>query len=347
MSSSKIKTLLILLGTLVLVGCLAVGAFLYRHAQPLTGSNVGTAPGILSLLPADAPVLAYLDAARLKSSQSSALEAIGQLLLPAAKQDRDYVEFVRNTGFDYTRDLDHAALAIWPASLGSGSGPASDTQTVAVADGHFDLERIRAYALRSGHSVPSGARTIYEVPGAPPISFQFLSPTRVELASGKDATKLLGGPPAAPPSAAVKTRIDRVAAAPFFAVARTDNLPQAFYTSFKNSPQLLAMIRSIQGITAAAQPDGDNLAVTLDAECDSMKNALSIDTVLEGFRMFGAVALADPKQRGAMSKEQAAFLAGLLSELKVSPQDNWVRLSAQLTPALLSGSPRPPQNQKH
>jgi hypothetical protein len=339
--SSKAKTLWIVLALLISLAAIAAGSFLYRHTRPLAGANVGAAPAIFSLLPGDAPVLAYLDAAGLKSSQSSALQAIGQLLLPAPKQDRDYVEFVRNTGFDYTRDLDRAALAIWPSAVAAGAQQADNAKTFAVAEGHFDVERIKAYALRTGHIVTSGGKAVYEVPGAPPISFQFLSPTRVALASGEDATKSLLAAQPSTPSPAVKARIDRVAAAPFFAVARTDHLPDAFYASFKNSAQLLALIRSIQGITAAAEPSGDNLAVTLDAECDSMKNALAVGTLLTGFRMIGSVALADPKERGDMTKEQAAFLTELLSDVKVSPQDNWVRLSVELTPPMLSGTPLP------
>jgi hypothetical protein len=346
-ASSKTKTLFIVLAVLVLAVALGAGAFLYIHSRPLPGSDAGSAPGIFSMLPADAPLLAYLDAAALKTNQNSALSAIGQLVLPAPQQDRDYVEFVRNTGFDYSRDLDHAAVAIWPSNFGSPSGTSpgapDDNKTLAIADGKFDAARIKAYALKTGRTVSVDHKTVYEVPGVPPISFEFLSPTRVELASGKEATRLLQTR-AVPPDAVVQARINRVAGAPFFAVARTDNLPDAFYANLKNSAQLLALIRSIQGITAAGQPQGDNLAVTLDAECDSMKNALAIGTLLEGFRMFGSAALADPKARGQMTKDQAAFLNTLLAHVKVTPQNNFVRLSIELTPAMLSGPPRKPSH---
>ena len=163
--------------------------------------------------------------------------------------------------------------------------------------------------------------------------------SRIELASGREATKQLVGSQersgAMPRDRAMQERINRVAGAPFFAVARTDNLPDAFYANFKNSAQLLALVHSIRAITAGAQPEGDDLAVTLDAECDSMKSALRIGAMLEGLRMFGSVALADPKSRKQITKEQAAFLTTLLSDVKVTPQDNWVRLSIDLTPAML------------
>jgi hypothetical protein len=39
-----------------------------------------------------------------------------------------------------------------------------------------------------------------------------------------------------------------------------------------------------------------------------------------------------------MSKEQAAFLAGLVSQVKVTHQDRWVRLTLTVTPEMLGPS---------
>jgi hypothetical protein len=318
-----------------------VGVYLYRASRPLEGPVAGHSPDVFSLLPSDAPVIAYLDAKALRTTQSSSLQAIGQVLLPTPQQDPDYTEFVRNTGFDYSRDLDHAAIAMWPSGLDAASSASGDNRTLAIADGRFDQERVKSYALRTGHVTTRGSQTIYEVPGIPPVSFEFLSGTRVAMASGKNATDLLTGPPPSPHDHAMQSRIDRVAGAPLFAVARTDHLPDSIYASFKNSSQLLSLARSIQAITLAAQPQADNLAVTVDGECDSMKNALEIGTLLDGFRMIGSVALNDPKERGQMTKEQAAFLSTLLARVKVTPQDKWVRLSITLTPEMLAGNPSP------
>jgi len=136
----------------------------------------------------------------------------------------------------------------------------------------------------------------------------------------------------------MQARIDRVAGAPLFAVARTDHLPDSIYTSFQNSPQLLGYIRSIKAITLAGLPQGNNLVLTIDGQCDSMKNAVEIATLLNGFRMMGSVALKDPKERGNMTKQQADFLSELLAKLRVTPQDQWVRLSISLTPKMLAGA---------
>ncbi len=66
-----------------------------------------------------------------------------------------------------------------------------------------------------------------------------------------------------------------------------------------------------------------------------MKNALAIGTLLDGFRMFGVMALSDPKTRRQMSKEQATFLDAVINQVKVTHQDRWVRLSLDLTPQML------------
>jgi hypothetical protein len=135
-------------------------------------------------------------------------------------------------------------------------------------------------------------------------------------------------------------RIKRVAGAPIFAVARTDRLPASFYAGFKNSPQLEQLAQSIRGLTLAGQPSGNDVNVALDAECDSMTNAIKISTLIDTFRMVGSMALHDPKMRGQMTREQAAFLAALLTRMKVTHQDKWMRLSLAITPEMLgSGKP--------
>jgi hypothetical protein len=78
----------------------------------------------------------------------------------------------------------------------------------------------------------------------------------------------------------------------------------------------------------------------MDAECDSMTNAIKISTLIDTFRMVGSMALHDPKMRGQMTREQASFLAALLTRMKVTHQDKWMRLSLAITPEML-GTAKP------
>lgn len=341
------KRALIAIAALVCLAAAGAGLYVYRLHQPLAGTSVGSAPEILSQLPPGAPAIAYVDLSALRKLQDSPLAAVLGLAKPEPGRDRDYEDFVRDTGFDYTRDLDRVAIAFWPANLSTRPGEPAENRVVAIASGHFDEKKIEAYALRSGKLVTRGTQPLYEVPGNPPVSFAFLSPARIAIASGKDAENLLPGkavegsheilfiPPRDP---AMQERINRVAGAPIFAVARTDDLPNSFYANFRNSPQLERLARSVRGLTLAGQPDGNEIKAALDAECDSMTNALEIATLLDGFRMFGSMALTDPKTRRQLTNEQAAFLNALVSQATVTHQDRWVRLTLDITPAMLASS---------
>ncbi|MGA8405570.1 MAG: hypothetical protein WB680_00185 [Candidatus Acidiferrales bacterium] len=332
--------------------CLLAGGAVYyfRQHRPLP-PIVSTLPGapaavppsnILSELPPDAPVVAYIDATTLRSLQNSPLAAALGLASPGPQADRDYANFVRDAGFDYTRDLDHAAVAFWPASIGTPANVLGEDRVVAIADGRFDQQKIKAYALRAGKELTRGSQTVYECPGNPPVSFTFLSPTRIALAGGRNATDLLARINLSGSSrrdSAMQSRIDRVTGAPIFAVARTEHLPPSLYDAFHNAPQLEQLARSVQAITLAGQPDGNNLKITLDAESDSLKSALAISILLEGGRMAGSMALSDPNTRRQMTKEQIAFLEALVSQAKITHQNKLVRLVLDITPAMLNAAP--------
>jgi hypothetical protein len=129
--------------------------------------------------------------------------------------------------------------------------------------------------------------------------------------------------------------LDRVAGAPIFAVARTDNLPPSFYANFANAPQLEKLARSVRGLSLAGKPVGNDIAAALDAECDTAKDAFEISTLLDGFRMLGSMALPDPKTLRQMTRDQAAFVRALIRELKITREDRWVRLRLDITPQML------------
>jgi hypothetical protein len=313
----------------------AAGAIYYHHLRrPLPPASAGPAPDIMSQLPPGAHVVAYIDVAALRKLQNSPLAAMLGLAGADPQEDREYQAFVRDTGFDYARDLDVAAIAVWPTSLVTPNGRIGGNQVFTVADGRFDRTKIEAYALRTGRVTTRGTQSIYVVPGDPPTSFSFLSASRILLTTGDTLSTPAPAPPATDGDA-MRARIKRVAGAPIFAAARTDTLPKNFYDAFKNSPQLETLARSVKGLTLAGQPQGDRVDLALDAECDTLAHATEIATLLDTFRMFGTVTLSDPKTRKQMTKEQAAFLAALVSQVKVRHQDNWVRLSLAVTPQML------------
>jgi hypothetical protein len=341
MAMSRTRRALIAISALVCLAAAGAGIYLYRLHVTFYGMG-GKPPDLLSLLPPGAPVVVYIDVAALRRLQGSPLAAMLALATAGPQEDRDYQMFVRDTGFDYTRDLDKAAIAVWPASLLAASSGLGENQVWAVADGRFDEEKIKAFALRTGKLATHGTQSLYEIPGNPPTSLAFLSPTRIVLASGKSLNVLASPPDGGAGDLAMRARVERVAGAPIFAVAQTDALPSSFYDNFRNSPQLERLARSVKGLTLAGQPQGDRMDVAIDAECDSMTNAVEMSTLIDTLRLLGATALSDPKTRRSMSKEQAALLAAVANQVKVMQQDRWVRLTLEITPEMLA-----PSNSKH
>ena len=336
--SSKTRAL-VAIAAVVCVAAAGAAVLIYRWHRPLAGASAGSAPSILNQLPPGAPAVAYIDVAALKKLHDSPLAAVLGLASENPREDRDYQDFVRDTGFDYTRDLDRVAIAFWPSATRG-----AENQALAIADGRFDHEKIKAYALRTGREVKQGAQSFYVVPGDPPVSFSFLSSSRILLTSGKESI-IVTPMPSGPTDAAMQQRISRVAGAPIFAVARADNLPPSFYDGLRSAPRFESVARSIQEVTLAGQPDGDTIHVTLDAECDSMTNAIELATVVESLRLLGSIALADPKAHAQMTKQQLAFLNALLNQVKVTHQDRIVRLVLDVTPAMLGESKPGPHAQ--
>jgi len=333
-TSSKKRTTVVV--TLLVSAAVAGAALLFcRWHRPFPGAKIGTAPEILTLLPGDAPVIAYIDVAALRRLQGSPLASMLGLAGQNPSEDRDYENFVRDTGFDYTRDLDQVAVAFWPSPSPKGRPEAADNRALAIADGRFDENKIKAYALGSGTAVTVGDRSLYTVPGRPAVALEFLAPMRLALASGSDPAPLLSQAGPAARNGVMEDRIHRVAGAPLFAVAKTDQLPSSLYESLRGAPQFQTIARSVRGLLLAGQPDGDLIHLTLDAECDSMTSAVELATVVDSMRLLGSIVLADPKTRRRMTQPQVAFLTALLEQGKLTHQDRWVRLTLDVTPAML------------
>jgi hypothetical protein len=353
---SSAKRAWIAVGVLLFLTAGGIGVYLHlagrkaSKASSDAGPSIYSAPpeqmkrtlGLLNELPPEAAGIGYIDVESLRKLQTSPLAALLGLTGSNATEDRQYQQFVRETGFDYTRDLDRAAIAFWFESLDSKTQNASaDNRVFVVADGRFDERKIRAYALKSGRVRPGGARPIYEVPGKPDIAFEFLSPTRIAIASGIHSAELLRDPRPDRPVPGFPSQIDRVAGAPLFGVVRTDRLPESFYANLNTAPQIETLARSLRSLTLAAQPQGDVLQVALDGESDSPKNALAIATVLEISRMGASIALSNSKSSSQLSHEQATFIDALLRRSKITHQDRWVRLAIEVTPDMLGSGAMP------
>jgi hypothetical protein len=82
---------------------------------------------------------------------------------PVKDRDPQYEDFVRQTGFEFERDLDKVALAIHYGT--SIRGQSTETRYSEILQGHFDSERVEAYLRKLAASVEHyGNFDIYIIP---------------------------------------------------------------------------------------------------------------------------------------------------------------------------------------
>jgi len=289
-------------------------------------STPANSTDLVHQLPAGASAVVFADVAVLRAAPIGR-ELSG--LAPTSTQDPEYTAFVRSTGFDYSRDLDRVALALWPKD--------SPTTVVAIAQGKFNEAKIERYALRNGgRIVEHGQWKIYEVPETNPprtVRFVFLSSTEIVLADGPEISAMLNAAHGRMDSQ-MSQRIARVAGAPIYAVARTPDLAKDIGVDETHSAQLAHLLQSVHNIALAGLPAGQNLKVAATAECDSTLNAFQLSTALEGLVWMGRAAMADPKTQQQIGPQWPA-LDALLKAADISHDGHLVRLHLQITPQIL------------
>jgi len=327
----KRPAIIILFLTIVV---LAAAGYYFLHRGPAaTDSMPGTAPPLLSLLPPQAPYVIYANVEALRSS--SFLNRL-IALAPTPNEDPEYAEFVRSTGFDYSRDLDRVAIAILPT--------APLPTVVTFAEGRFDRQKIISYALRTGKAEERDGHTIYILPSSTPggdVTVRFVAPNRIELASGPR-----GNPPAIvnssdPSGAALKERINRVAGSPLFAVVRVDAVPKDAAIGTFRIDAITSSIHGVQWLTLAAAPQQQDLRVVLEGECESALDATQLNLALGSLRIMARGFLAAPGTRKQFTPQGADALTKLVKQADISATGKRVDLAVSLTPEILDGLAAP------
>src|SRR6202047_90806 len=157
------------IAAILLTGCLALfDVYLHWH-----DAGASTREAVLSVMPPDASTVLFADLAELRRTPFAA-EFYNWI--PKGQADAEYAEFLRETGFDYERDLDRAAIAVIKGE--------KESKLFAVAEGRFDRKKIEAYASRSGTRENRSGREIFSVPlgdSARKILFAFLSKDKIAL----------------------------------------------------------------------------------------------------------------------------------------------------------------------
>lgn len=250
------------LALLLIALAVALVAYLVRRAQQRI---VQSDAQMIALLPHRDFATAFLNVAVLRQAR---LLTILQASRP--EQDLDYRQFVRDTGFDYTQDIEAVA------------GRGNEQQVFLVIRGKFDWTRLRQYAPRHGGSCNE---TFCQVPTTRPgrwASYLSIQADVVGLAvSGDPADVLLLSP----------RRVENAPAIPSAPV--WVSLPHSLLSDPKDLPlpiRLLALaVQSADRVTLSAGPGGRgsrDFRLRLEAVCqnaavaDTARTQLEIDTKL-------------------------------------------------------------------
>jgi len=345
---SRYKTLM----TALIAAALAAGAYaVFLH---LRSSGEVPAVALIENLPADASSLVYVDLAALR--QSGVLARL-KSLAPDAQKEPEYAQFVRDTGFDFERDLDRLAVA---------TVTRGDARTFyAAAEGRFDAGKIRALALRSGGQQSLNGQEIFTLPvsGSPtPVRFSFLRKDCILLTDAGDWDSLSRSNAQDPSAAQRNERALRLAGSPVFGVLHPDaaalrELSRRVPGGLR-SEQLTALAENIRWATFAARPDGERTQIVLEAEANTDQAAAQIAELTKNLLLLARTALEFSAGRGHLPPAERAAFLDLLQNAEVSQvnrgETQGVRLVLSAGPpviqALLTSpsqpAPEPQQSRK-
>jgi len=293
---------------------------------------------LLAQMPSDASAVVFLDFDELRRAPF-----VAKLYdwAPKPQSDADYAQFLRETGFDFERDLDRIAVAV------KKRGTASIL--FAIADGKFDRTKISAYASKFGTATKNGGREIYSVPASgtsKTISFVFLKNDRIALTDDADLTVSLNASNRKEDAAEWRTRFERLAGSPIFAVIRQDagagSALAAQAPGGLRSLQLSTLLDQLQWITLAGKPDNELLRVVAEGECATDATVSQLADLLNGVVILAQAGLNAPKTRQQLDPAAREAYLELLRSADISKMDRGgtksVRLVLEITPKFLAAA---------
>lgn len=265
------KRSLVAVATLLALTCLAWWLWQKR----------GDPDGWFRRLPGENVLLLHLDVAALRAATS-----LSPLLQSQVPPDPDYAAFVRQTGFDYQRDLDQAAVCYLP------------DRVYILARGRFDPARLRAYAQAQG-GVCAGDRPCH-MPASQPgrrISFLLLSSDTLALATAPetDAVLALQKEPTVNATPLAQTaKAMNGGSSLLWLTAAPSTLGQALPG---NAALLAGALARAQRAYLFLNPQPAGLQVVLHAVCASESQAVETRRLLQGIHdLIGGLARKGPAE---------------------------------------------------
>ena len=308
-----------LAGGAVLALVLATGAgwWLWRQKQ-----DRGI---LLSRLPAENSIILYVDVERLRRSP-----ALLPLVRSRVDPDPDYAAFVKQTGFDYQRDLDAATVCYLP------------DRVFVLARGRFDEAKLRRYAVAQGGTCPSSAFSRARpcsMPASQPgrkLSFQMISSGVLALANAPeaDAVTQLETTPASNAAPLAQAASGNSGAGPLlWLTAAPETLDRTLSSSFAQLPNVTLFSKALSGAQRAFLMVSDNspdLEVSLKATCASDAQADELKRLWQGLEAFAGGML-----RGTGPRNASSGWGKVLASGKISQEGNAVRAAWTVDAAIL------------
>jgi hypothetical protein len=316
-----------------LAGCLGLlDAYWRRHDA---GSRRDF---VLSAMPPEASAVLFADLAELRGAPFA---AAFYNWIPKNQADAEYAQFLRETAFDYERDLDRVAIAVIKSE--------KESKVFAVAEGRFDRKKIEAYGSRSGTREMRGGREILTLPlsdSAHKISFAFLSKEQVALTDAGDLAVFLAPLPNSTDARAWRERFTREAGSPVFAVIRQEAAAGSALASRTpggfQSPQLSGLLDQLLWITLAGKPQDNALRIVAEGECTSDQTARQLADLLNGVLVLAQAGLSSPQTRQQLNPRIRDAYLELLKGADISRFDRGetksVRVVFDVTPKLLEAA---------
>ena len=316
-------------------GLAALAVLAVSYVGSLRGNSAHASPAeqILSQIPAGASTLVYIDLASIRASTFYQNRPDHS---PLTIPNSDYANFIQATGFDFEKDLDRVAIASWPQS-----NTQEKKKTVAVAEGRFDRQKIRDYAMKNGKLERQQGREVFLFPVRELNKWDsvfFLDEHRVAIIEGSSIAPELTSNPTESAGDPVRERAARVAGAAMFVISRVPPIPDNFAQGDMQTAQLAGLARSVQWVTLAGRPEGENMRVSLEAECQTSTDARQLKSTLETLRMFGQAGLESPKARESMDPATFGILQTLLKTADITETAERVRILVEVTPDIFKVS---------
>ena len=304
---------------------LLAGSLFYLSFQRGSSTNASPLPELLSELPAGAPTLVYVDLAAVRSSSFYQHRPDKS---PIAIPNPEYADFVRATGFDFEKDLDRVVIASWPSPSAK-----EQRKDMVIAEGRFDRTKISDYAASKGKIDHQQGRDVFVFAAGDHTraeSMTFLADHRLAFVAGSSIAPLFAAHSGSAAADPARERAARVEGAAAFMITPVPPIPEN--AGSPQTAQFVSLARSVQWITLAARPEGDDLRVSLEGECDNSSNAQQLKSMLEVLRMFGRAGLENPKTTQSMNPASLAIAQSLLTSAEVTQSAERVRILLELTP---------------